>query len=273
MSNKGMVKRLAPGPLWSVLHLAPGPLREAARELHCRFSWKAVKSLRRLRRFRNAYRGRRCFIIGNGPSLKRTDLSLLRDEVTFGLNRIYLAFDELGFATTFLVSVNRLVIKQCADEMTRLPCTKFMNWHARGSIALTRDMMFLRSRYPPKGKPFYRNPEHGICEGSTVTYVAMQLAFYMGFGEVVLIGVDHSFATKGPPCQEVVSSGDDRDHFDPRYFGKGFRWNLPDLEDSERHYRIARAVFEADGRRIVDATIGGKLEVFPKVDYLSLFRK
>ena len=60
-------------------------------------------SARRIREFRDAYKGRRCFIIGNGPSLRRMDLSPLRDEVTFGLNRIYLLFEELGFSTTFLV--------------------------------------------------------------------------------------------------------------------------------------------------------------------------
>jgi len=271
VSLKINVKPPMPSPPPSALHLARGGLEVAARELRWRFGWRAVKSLRRLRRFRDAYRGRRCFIMGNGPSLKRTDLSLLRDEVTFGLNRIYLAFDELGFATTFLVSVNRLVIEQCADEIAHVPCTKFVNWHARDDIEFTPGMVFLRSRYAPEGRLFYRNPERGVWEGSTVTYVAMQLAFYMGFGEVVLVGVDHSFATKGRPHKEVVSTGDDPDHFDPLYFARGFRWNLPDLDTSERHYIIAREVFASAGRRIVDATIGGKLNVFPKVDYESLF--
>jgi hypothetical protein len=54
-------------------------------------------------------------------------------------------------------------------------------------------------------------------------------------------------------------------------FGKGFRWQLPDLETSEIAYGMARSAFEADGRKVVDATVGGKLTVFPKVDYNSLF--
>jgi hypothetical protein len=99
----------------------------------------------------------------------------------------------------------------------------------------------------------------------------MQLAYHMGFDQVILVGVDHSFITQGKPNTEIVSQGDDPNHFSAEYFGKGFRWQLPDLETSEIAYHMARRVFEADGREIVDATIGGKLTVFPKADYSSLF--
>jgi hypothetical protein len=99
----------------------------------------------------------------------------------------------------------------------------------------------------------------------------MQLAYHLGFQKVILIGVDHSFTTQGKPHQAVVSQGDDPNHFSPNYFSKGFRWQLPDLETSEAAYRLAHQAFEADGREIVDATIGGKLTIFPKVDYSSLF--
>ena len=61
----------------------------------------------------------RCFILGNGPSLKKTNLALLENEYTFGLNRIYLLFDQLGFSTTYYVAVNHLVIEQCANEIIK----------------------------------------------------------------------------------------------------------------------------------------------------------
>jgi hypothetical protein len=54
-------------------------------------------------------------------------------------------------------------------------------------------------------------------------------------------------------------------HFDPRYFAGGAKWQLPDLDNSEVAYRLARAAFESDGRRIIDATVDGALQVFPKV--------
>jgi hypothetical protein len=93
----------------------------------------------------------------------------------------------------------------------------------------------------------------------------------MGFTQVILIGVDHSFASKGEANKTVVSDGDDPNHFSPHYFGKGFRWQLPDLETSEIGYALARKAFEKAGRQVLDATVGGKLTIFPKVDYESLF--
>lgn len=88
---------------------------------------------------------------------------------------------------------------------------------------------------------------------------------------MILIGVDHNFTTQGKPNTTVISKGDDPDHFDASYFGKGFRWQLPDLETSERAYLRARDAYEAAGRDVLDATIDGKLTIFPKVDYNSLF--
>jgi len=218
---------------------------------------------------KDKHQGERCFIIGNGPSLKNTDLSLLKDEVTFGMNRIYLLFDRVGFVTTYYVSVNDLVIEQSAHDIVSLPCPKFISWRTRDLIDFTDDMMFLHSRGEPM---FYTDITKGMWEGATVTYVAMQIAYYLGFREVILIGVDHSFATQGEPHAAVVSQGEDPNHFDPQYFGKGFRWNLPDLERSELAYRVAKYQFERDGREIIDATVGGKLQVFRKVDYQTLFK-
>ena len=111
-----------------------------------------------------------------------------------------------------------------------------------------------------------------VWEGATVTYVALQLAFHMGFSQVILIGVDHDFASKGEANKTVVSQGDDLNHFSPKYFGKGFRWQLPDLETSEIAYTMAREAYALAGREVIDATVGGKLTVFPKVDYNSLFK-
>ena len=93
----------------------------------------------------------------------------------------------------------------------------------------------------------------------------------MGFETVILIGVDHNYTTQGQPNTTITSQGDDPNHFNPNYFGKGFRWQLPDLETSERGYRLAQNTYEAAGRQVIDATVGGKLQIFPKVDYDSLF--
>ena len=223
----------------------------------------------RLCGMRGQYKGKRCFVIGNGPSLRNTDMSKLRGEYTFGLNRIYLMFPELGFETTFFVSINNLVIEQCAEDIQKLSMPRFLAWHARQWMQPDDNLFMLHSTYT--GPKFAQDITKRIWEGATVTYVALQVAYYLGFSEAILIGVDHSFATKGKPNETVVSQGDDPNHFNPKYFGKGFRWQLPDLDTSEVGYAMARQAYEADGRRVIDATIGGKLTIFPKVDYGTLF--
>jgi len=225
---------------------------------------EASVSRKRLIKFKDKYRGKRCFIIGNGPSLNKTDLRKLKKEYTFGSNRIYLMFDKLGFTTSFLISVNNLVLEQCAGDFNKLNLPKFFTWKGRECVNFDKNTIFLRSL---ARSHFSKDPVKGLWEGATVTFVAMQLAYYMGFSKVILIGVDHNFKTKGKAHKAVVSEGKDPNHFDPNYFGKGFRWNLPDLETSEYAYGLAKKVFEEDGREIVDATVGGELRVFKKVKY------
>jgi hypothetical protein len=232
-----------------------------------------LDSNKRLKKYQNLYNGKRCFVIGNGPSLKNTDLSLLKDEYTFGMNRIYLAFEEWGFQTSFLVSVNDLVIEQCQSDFFDFHIPKFFSWRSKDLLFPESqpdiNTHFLYTTYT--GPKFNNRITNRFWEGSTVTYVCLQLAFCMGFSEVYLIGVDHSFDTKGIANQTVVSSGEDPNHFSPEYFGKGFRWQLPDLDASEDAYRLANQTYHRAGRKIFDATIGGQLTVFPKIDYGSIF--
>jgi len=269
--EKQALKRILPAPIWQAgSNLYWGWYNRGRHVLARTFSplWRA--NLVRLETYRGRHRGQRCFIIGNGPSLRLTDLSKIKGETTFGLNRIYLAFTELGFSTTYLVSINDLVIEQCAGDMQSLPMPRFITWRSRRWFPPAASLHFLDTDYTGP-ENFTGEMTRRIFEGFTVTYVALQLAFFMGFSQAVLIGVDHSFTTQGPANATVTSQGDDPNHFAPNYFGKGFRWQLPDLEGSERSYRLARQAYEAAGRQVLDATVGGKLAVFPKVDYLSLF--
>ncbi len=74
----------------------------------------------RLRALRGRYTGRRCFILGNGPSLRRTDVRLVRDEVTIGSNGIFLLFPEVGFRTTFVTVEDRVFAEDRAHELNAL---------------------------------------------------------------------------------------------------------------------------------------------------------
>ncbi|MEA3437149.1 MAG: CmcI family methyltransferase [Thermodesulfobacteriota bacterium] len=223
-----------------------------------------------LARYKDKHRDQRCVIIGNGPSLNKMDLSFLKDEITFGMNRIYLMFDKYSFRPTYYVSVNPLVIEQSVEDILKIQAPKFLALNALPYVQDPRGIAFLKSIGRPS---FSKDITNGLWEGYTVTYVAMQLAYFMGFSEVILIGVDHHFTTSGQPNQEVISGGNDPNHFHPDYFGKGTRWNLPDLKNSEIAYRLAKQAFDADGRRIIDATADGKLTIFPKEDYKDLFKR
>ena len=112
-----------------------------------------------------------------------------------------------------------------------------------------------------------------IYQGGTVTFVALQLAYHMGFARVALVGCDHNFADKGPANATVTSGAHDANHFDPRYFAGGVKWQLPDLVESEIAYMLAKNAFETDGRSLLNCTDGGKLELLPRMqlaNYLDL---
>lgn len=266
------VKRLVPAALWNLLSR---PYwwwyNRASHRLAMVVDLRRKRSVERIRRYKNLHRGERCFVLGNGPSLRETDLSLLARETTFGLNRIYLNFPKMGFETTYYVAVNTLVVEQCAEDILSLQMPRFISWRGRKWLPRKGDIIYIDTDYTDPAT-FAKDATGRIYEGSTVTYVALQLAYYMGFSEVILVGVDHSFVTQGDPNVTVRSRGEDLNHFSKDYFGEGFRWQLPDLDASEHAYRLAKAAFDADGRKIVDATIGGQLQVFKKVPYHSLFQ-
>lgn len=267
---KDQIKKFLPVPVLNAVRDSLDFFKRSNEIPEAYFDAWRVTTRKGLEQFRNIHQGKRCFILGNGPSLKQTDLTKLKNEYTFGMNRIYLAFDEMGFETNYYVSVNDLVIEQCANEILELKIPRFVSWRA-GKRWLTQqeNLYFLHTTYTePK---FAKDIRNRLWESATVTYVALQIAFFMGFYEVILIGVDHNFETKGKANTTIISQGDDPNHFHPGYFGKGFRWQLPDLEMSEVGYRMAKAAFEKDGRKVLDATIGGKLSIFEKIDYNKLF--
>ncbi len=267
------IKKILPAPLWQFARNTYDSVKRIP-ELPdaCLHPWRR-ESIRRLGALKDIHRGKRAFIIGNGPSLRQTDLSKLRDEFTFGMNRIYLLFPELGFHTTYFASINDLVIEQFADEILAQPMPKFLAWrshrHFNADLPISQVPTFIYTSYTGPG--FAKTVTGRVWEGATVTNVALQLAFHMGFQQVVLIGVDHNFASKGDANKTVVSQGDDPNHFAPNYFGKGAKWQLPDLDTSEVGYTFAREAYRKAGREVIDATVGGKLAIFPKVDYNSLF--
>lgn len=197
----------------------------------------------------NNHIGETCTIIGNGPSLRDVPVEFLCRYPTFGTNRVYLKFQP-----TYYVAVNPFVVEQYRDDIERLTCTKFV----RGGMGVMGHQLHKSTQ-----EPFSFKPLEWVNEGYTVTYVCFQLAYWMGFTTVLLVGVDHRYSYSGKPNEKQRLDGDDPNHFDPEYF-KGATWQLPDLAKSEAYYRIARNVYANGGRRIVNLTEGSALDVFER---------
>ena len=221
-----------------------------------------------IRRFRDLHRGGRAVLVCNGPSLNAMDLAPLAGEIVIGLNKIHLGMHRFGFYPRYVVAVNAKVVEQARDALLAMSAVKFIGARAAHLIPAGPFVHHIPVLDPPV--TFSTDLAIGFREGGTVTHAALQVAYYMGFAEVVIIGMDHRFVYDGDPHAARLIAGDDPNHFDPGYF-RGQVWDNPDLARSEASYAAARAAFEADGRRILDATLDGACTVFQKADYRALF--
>lgn len=255
---------------------ALNPYRLAAGFALRRLKWdlnpQSWRSRGVLRQWRNRFKPTdRAVVLCNGPSLLKVDFDLLQRErvFCFGLNKINLLFDKTSFRPDCVVSVNPLVLEQNAAFYNQTDLPLFLDSHAAGFVKGRPNVAFMHSNAFPR---FARDCSVSVFQGYTVTFVALELAFHMGFRHVALVGADHTFATKGPANKTVVSGAKDESHFDPNYFAGGVQWQLPDLFQSEVAYTMARDMYAAYGGEVVNATDGGKLEVFERRglrDFLS----
>lgn len=249
------------------------PYRRAAALVWRRLLWdirsESWSSRKKIRQWRNRCIGQKAVILCNGPSLLKVDFSLLENTFTFGLNKINLLFDKNAFRPSCIVAVNPLVIEQNTSFYNDTSLPLFLDAGSLGLVKSRPNVTFLHSA----GEGFARDCSWSVNQGYTVTYVAMQLAFHMGFKEVALVGCDHNFTVKGPANKAVVAEGPDESHFDPSYFARGVTWQLPDLFESEVSYQRAKRTYEAFGRRIVNSTAGGKLELFQRISLDDFIRQ
>jgi len=221
----------------------------------------------KLTKLRDKYKGQKAVIICNGPSLLKSDLSSLTSNgiFTFGLNKINLLFDKSDFRPSCIAAVNSLVIEQNRAFYNTTDIPLFLDSCALKFVKPKENIAFLH-KFGSREVSFARDCSISISQGATVTFVALQLAFHLGFQEVALIGCDHNFSTKGPAHATAISEEKDVNHFDPNYFAGGVKWHLPDLPMSEAFYSVAYEVYSAFGRKLVNATEGGSLDLFPRVD-------
>jgi hypothetical protein len=211
-----------------------------------------------LRAWAGTLAGRRAFLIGNGPSLNETPVERLHDEITFGVNNIYLHFERMGFQPTFYFAEDATVIRHHRAEINEriTDSCKVFPYVYRHLVAGDAYV-----NYVPLPRVFSvrfgRDATRRVFWGGVCTYAVMQIAYYLGVERLYLIGLDHNWLD--------LANGGRSAHFTSSYFKEGARYQVQERMDVvEDSYRKAREVYESDGRQIVNCTRGGRLEVFDR---------
>lgn len=239
---------------------------------------------RRLGKLKDIHAGERCFIIGNGPSIRQQYLTKLKDEITFAVNWFVLhkQFLELNINYYCISSpkmwndgkgfLEPLYTKLNAHENT----VKFLEHTARPlckrlDLFPGHEVYFVKLDYSKAVRDGFLSLDisKNTHEGNTVMIaLCLPIAYYMGFKEVYLLGCD---------CDYQLGEADDwsRAYFynasEHRSERDSNEWMLNYWQDYVfRSYEVIKAAFEADGRKIYNAGVGGKLEVFERVDFESI---
>ncbi len=237
-------------------------------------SGKALASLR------NSFAGRRCFFIGNGPSLTATDLTTLHtnNEITFAFNRIYNIFDQTEWRPTYYISQDEKMLSGCIDDVNKYPMyTKLipiqMKWHHKLKVDGANYFNIVHQEVEnPLDFKFSDDISREIYNSSTGMYTAAQIAAYMGFKEIYFIGVDHHFQISQNNKGEIVVDNTVKDYFTDKYNKDKDKLYIPNTEKSTLTYIAMKHHCDQRGIKVYNATRGGKLEVFPRVDFDDLFK-
>lgn len=234
----------------------------------------------KISKFENVHKNQKCFIIGTGPSLRIEDLELLcrKECITFASNQIFKIFEKCNWRPDYYMVSDYKIISQYYDEIVNIENIEIFI----ADIALSNECDLLDRQRLEKDNinvftllhkeswntklqkmlpDFSSAPDHCIMKGFTVTYGLMQLAAYMGFSEIYLLGVDFDYGTEEQKYK----------HFIENYHKEGELVNKPSLDKCLSAYQKAEIYSKEHGFKIYNATRGGKLEVFERIDFDSIF--
>jgi hypothetical protein len=224
----------------------------------------------------NKHLGKRCFIIGNGPSLCPGDLEILymNGEITFAANKISMIFNKTNWRPTYYSVFDGRLQRKIIDIMSDTPAEfKFFN---RKSFIWTKKVkgncLYLNGvggRNYLKYPKFSKNVSQCVYTIATVTYTSLQLAAFMGFKEIYLIGMDNLYAVTINKDGTKTENPGIKSYFNESFHENnkcaGAQWEM------NIAYETAKQYANTQGIKIINATRGGKLEIFPRTDFDSLF--
>lgn len=230
-----------------------------------------------LKKLRNIHKGKRCFIIGNGPSLTSEDLDILKahNEITFAFNRIYHIFDSTSWRPTYYISQDERMLAGCQKEVGEIEAEmKFipaeLEWYS--GIKIKGRTLFHLENYDFSKKPlFSEDIAKRVYNSNTVVYTAIQIAVYMGFNEIYLIGVDHHFNTSVNIEGRIIKDDSVNDYFSDKYNLDKDKLEIPNVDLSTITFEAAKNVLQNSLIKVYNATRGGRLNVFERINFDSLF--
>lgn len=241
------------------------------------------QDLENLLALEGSFRGHRAFIIATGPSLAYRDMSFLEHEVTIGLNLSPLLFDQWGFLPTFNIVADKQVYPTFRDIFATLTVgTTTKKIVVAGACEtfppeLTDfNTYFIPRRLPQEVIQFSENPlRDGFWRGKTVAYDALQFAFFLGFDNVYILGmdmtVDHQWGTNGH-SYEIQQNGRFKNFAFPdtqsQMIQRGFPGQPSYRALIEAYMEKAREHFEGAGRQVINDS-RSSLTVFPQEDVLK----
>lgn len=220
----------------------------------------------RIQKYENIHKGERCVIVATGPSLTISDLDRLHDKgiKCISVNRIYNLFDRTAWRPDYYAVEDYKMIEDLCDEIAGLELEhKFVNgrvdkyWKQEAAQSSISYKMIMQNCLSDR-VGFSRHIDRFVYNGYTVTYVCLQLAVYMGFTEIYLLGVDFNYSS------DVYAESNHFEGYQSHY--KDIRLNPILYDRMLRAYGKAKKVAQSMGVHIYNATRGGKLEIFDRAD-------
>ncbi len=233
---------------------------------------------------RDRFVGKRAFLIGNGPSLNQTPLYLLQGEESLCFNRFSLLLERLDWTPSMYMVVDGLVGADIAADIAGMRARVRDTFVTRFALSTGQDFQEFVATGPgthwmlPKrlhSRFDFRLP--WVNPGGSVAIAGLQVLRYLGFREIVLLGIDmnqslQTSVVRGKDGGITAESDNDPNHFDPRYFGKGKTYHEPDAQVVgnilDSFERISHDL-AASGCRVVNASPGSAVKSYPRVDLVQ----
>lgn len=240
-------------------------------------------STEQLNSFYNKHKGEKAFVIGNGPSLTIEDLDSIHQSglISFASNMIFRCYDKTKWRPEYYFFTDGMGIRETFRERNVLEyvaqnCGYFFS-RSNGELAnwnqVIPNLILFKSVFSESEDQFEFSSDcaEKVYTGYTVTYAMLQMAVYMGFQEIYLLGMDHIFSVERGKNGKVVENKNIRNHSE--IIKSDRMWGVADMEQVTKAYVSAKVFAEAHGIKIFNATRSGKLEVFERIDIDKLFCK